>query len=410
MLSNRRTIKDCKERRERIRVSEEVKPPRRAWLWVVAVLAVAAALVIVAVVVWVLGPGIDWWLRFADGVQVGDGISESEKEALEAKDRARGRITTYLTGVLAAAAMVFTAINAFAARRTATAAQQTAEAAFHSATITERGQQRTHELTEQGLVTSRYTAAIEQLGSDKLDVRLGGIYALERIARDSERDHPTVMAVLAAFVREHSHDPDAHIIGQPADQGEEGGSARRSRPRLRPDLQAALTVIGRRNTDHDTDPIDLSGADLSGASLTRASLLNAVLSDVDLSDANLADADLTGATLIDANLQGADLSEASLADVFSTDATLSGASLTAADLSDARLTNVNLSGANLTDADLSNAYLHYVDLAGADLTDATLTGADLRRAQGLSEKEIRKMTRSVKGARFGPPPKPAEEV
>jgi hypothetical protein len=53
-------------------------------------------------------------------------------------------------------------------------------------------------------VTERYAKAIEQLGSDKLEVRIGGIYALERIARDSARDHPTVMEVLAAFVREHS--------------------------------------------------------------------------------------------------------------------------------------------------------------------------------------------------------------
>ena len=55
-------------------------------------------------------------------------------------------------------------------------------------------------------MTDRYTKAIEQLGSDKLDVRIGGIYALERIARDSARDHPTVMEVLTAFIREHSRE------------------------------------------------------------------------------------------------------------------------------------------------------------------------------------------------------------
>jgi len=54
---------------------------------------------------------------------------------------------------------------------------------------------RTLELSEQGQVTDRYTKAIEQLGSDKLDVRIGGIYALERVARDSARDHPTIMEV-----------------------------------------------------------------------------------------------------------------------------------------------------------------------------------------------------------------------
>jgi hypothetical protein len=64
---------------------------------------------------------------------------------------------------------------------------------------------RTYRLTQQGQITDRYTKAIEQLGSDKLDVRLGGVYALERIARDSERDHATVVEVLIAFVRAHSH-------------------------------------------------------------------------------------------------------------------------------------------------------------------------------------------------------------
>jgi hypothetical protein len=73
---------------------------------------------------------------------------------------------------------------------------------------------RTYRLTQEGQITDRYTRAVEQLGSDKLDVRLGGIYALERIAKDSERDHPTVVEVLSAFVREHS-DP-AHTDSEPS--------------------------------------------------------------------------------------------------------------------------------------------------------------------------------------------------
>jgi hypothetical protein len=51
-------------------------------------------------------------------------------------------------------------------------------------------------------VTDRYTKAIEQLGSDRFDVRVGGIYALQCIARDSPRDHLAVLEVLAAFIRE----------------------------------------------------------------------------------------------------------------------------------------------------------------------------------------------------------------
>jgi hypothetical protein len=45
---------------------------------------------------------------------------------------------------------------------------------------------------------------VEQLGSDKLEVRLGGIYSLERISKESPDDYCTVMENLAAFVRERS--------------------------------------------------------------------------------------------------------------------------------------------------------------------------------------------------------------
>jgi hypothetical protein len=40
-------------------------------------------------------------------------------------------------------------------------------------------------LLREGQITERFTRAIDHLGSDQLDIRLGGIYALERIALDS---------------------------------------------------------------------------------------------------------------------------------------------------------------------------------------------------------------------------------
>jgi hypothetical protein len=64
--------------------------------------------------------------------------------------------------------------------------------------------ERNFTLAREGRVTDRYAKAIEQFGSGNFDVRLDGIYARERVARDSANDHPTVVEVLAAFVREHS--------------------------------------------------------------------------------------------------------------------------------------------------------------------------------------------------------------
>jgi hypothetical protein len=143
---------------------------------------------------------------------------------------------------------------------------------------------RTLEAGRQGQLPERLSRAIEQLGSEVLDVRLGGIYALERVAADSARDHPTVMEVLSAFIREHSSEQwpplDPEI------------SRERS---TRPDVQAALTVIGRRDAAHDLQPIDLHNTDLHYADLTRANLAGANLSDANLTGVFLNDADLSKA-------------------------------------------------------------------------------------------------------------------
>ena len=63
---------------------------------------------------------------------------------------------------------------------------------------------RTYRLSREGHLTDRYTKAVEQLGSDKIEVRLGGIYALERLMRDSSTDQPTIVEVLAAYIRRHA--------------------------------------------------------------------------------------------------------------------------------------------------------------------------------------------------------------
>jgi hypothetical protein len=58
-----------------------------------------------------------------------------------------------------------------------------------------------YRLSQQGQFTDRYSKAIEQLGENKMEVRLGGIYALERLMADKARDQPTILEVLAASVR-----------------------------------------------------------------------------------------------------------------------------------------------------------------------------------------------------------------
>jgi hypothetical protein len=60
------------------------------------------------------------------------------------------------------------------------------------------------QVSPQGQVTDRFTRAIEQLGKNSPELRVGGIYALERIARDSATDRLTIVEVLTAFIRLHA--------------------------------------------------------------------------------------------------------------------------------------------------------------------------------------------------------------
>ena len=306
-------------------------------------LAGIAAFVLGLAIAWVLFVPVADWLAHHD---VGSAAGPLHETAL---DNARGRLLTLAAGLLAAGALVFTALNFRLLRRNSEQADQ--------------WQRRTHELTEQGQVTDRYTKAVEQLGSDKLDVRIGGIYALERVARDSPRDQPAVMDVLTAFIREHSWEP----WPLPRTEEEEDADLVEF---TRPDIQAALTVVGRRDSERDIGSIDLTRADL-----TRAELTYADLTDAEFAGACLAGADLLGTYLTSAELTGANLAGAKLDGTYFTGANLAGAYLAGA-----RLVEAHLDWADLSNVDLTGALLAFADLSHAILLGATLTDTDLARA------------------------------
>ncbi len=155
--------------------------------------------------------------------------------------------------------------------------------------------------------TERYARAMAMLGDAKIEVRLGGIYALERLARESERDHGPITEVLAAFAREGAKWNEGEVVPS----------------RTGADVQAILTVIGRRHAPFDRPEarIDLHGTALARAYLPYANLQNAFLYESNMDGAMLQGANLrgawcwkssfAGATLEGAHLEGADLTAAS---------------------------------------------------------------------------------------------------
>src|SRR5262249_44656262 len=148
--------------------------------------------------------------------------------------------------------------------------------------------------SQEGQITSRFNDAIAHLADkENLPKRLGGILALERIARDSPRDHWPVMEILTAYVRENAHwNPD--------------------RPEVHPfpiDIQAVMRALGRRARHYETADqrldlrgVDLRWADLTGMHLERADFGMARMENARLSEAYVDGASFSGACLKDASL------------------------------------------------------------------------------------------------------------
>jgi hypothetical protein len=222
---------------------------------------------------------------------------------------------------------------------------------------------RNFDLAREGQITDRFTKAVEQLGATdasgapKLEVRLGGIYSLEAIAKESKDLHWPIMEALCSYIRIVAPAVGEESIANPPSIAQKGSpgeptSAQRSTPRA--DIQTVLSVLGRRDGSYEQPKqvLDLSMTNIRGADLRGAFLEKANLKWADLEGSNLFHADLDLAHLGWAHLRFADLSGAGLFKARLTKADLSGAHLDGADLSRADLGSAK----NLTREQVNSAY------------------------------------------------------
>ena len=115
-------------------------------------------------------------------------------------------------------------------------------------------------------------------------MRIGAIFALERLAKDSERDYGPIIETLAAYIREHCRDPksldDEGLRGYALEQAWQKWiqPLRENSPADRSDVAAVLTVLSRREqnrhwistSENETQP-DFTEANFQGATLWNKS-------------------------------------------------------------------------------------------------------------------------------------------
>lgn len=282
--------------------------------------------------------------------------------------------------------------------------------------------ERSTRTAEQSHITDQINKAVEGLGAQRavkdeigehtlpnVEVRIGAIYALERIGQDSSRDHIQIMEILTAYIRENSPSTGSepystaatfqidHESDPPNNTGFRDARASAKYARFDPDfydnlvwiwgrnlttktdIQIVAQVIGRRNSAQcaieridkrygeygyslDLRKSNLQGVDISRLNFLQARLSETFLDGADLSFANLQNVDFRWSEMKGAKLEGARLGEADLGE---------------ANLESADLTCTNLAGTKLHEAHLQNSDLSWANACGADFSHANLQGADL---------------------------------
>jgi Pentapeptide repeats (8 copies) len=292
----------------------------------------AGRLAVLGVIVLLLLPVLSWY------------AAEQKKDDKGAATYPHASLINPILGGLGALFLIYAAI-----RQARTASAQ-AEIARKQAQVASDRHEAQTKADQQRRITESFSRALEQLASEKIEIRVGGIYTLERIARDSLDDYWTVMETLTTFVRERAKwkgpgSPLAEIMS-----GYDDADRLAHPPEPAADIAAVLAVIGRRSE---------AGLDLQKQNRWQV---------------NLRSTDLRGANLMSKNFDLVDFGSAHLEGGYLTffRAHLRGVSFIAA----------HLEKADFNGADLSDAEFLLACIEGADLSTATLTGVDLSGAFG----------------------------
>ncbi len=163
---------------------------------------------------------------------------------------------------------------------------------------------------EEGLITDRINKAVESLGRNDdgkrlIQVRVGALYALERIAQDSIRDHVRIIKILCAYIRNtSSNDGESDKIEW-----------------IRDDIRTIQIIISGRDQwseynrrlemeAADVKTFDFFNCHLEGAEFQTANLYRANFNKANLKNAWLNHANIGEARLENAILDGVQFAEA----------------------------------------------------------------------------------------------------
>lgn len=225
------------------------------------------------------------------------------------------------------------------------------------------------EVAEQSHITDQINKAVENLGATRqsgdrnepnLEVRIGGLLALERIGRQNPEEHIQVMQILCSYIRENTR-----IFIKQSVKTAPDGTPNGELVFPRSDLRMALDIISRR------------GPDLKEIETFRPEPYRLDFHETDFRGLSLPHQDFENAILSYAQFQGADLEGVNLRAAQLNNVEFESASLYTADLSGANMSFCDFEHANLNNADLENANISLTDFIRSDLRNTNFRGSNI---------------------------------
>jgi uncharacterized protein YjbI with pentapeptide repeats len=181
-----------------------------------------------------------------------------------------------------------------------------------------------------------------------LEVRIGGILALERIAKHNLSEHIQVMEILCAFIRENARE----FVATTVPLGEDGEVLPGPYIFPRHDIASALSVIARRGhvqrqLEIGREPpyrLNFYQADFRGLEMQGRDFANAILDYAQFEGADLTDTTFERASLSTTNFSESILNRANFRGSYIQFNSFENAELEEANFDGAILGNVNFSG------------------------------------------------------------------
>lgn len=237
------------------------------------------------------------------------------------------------------------------------------------------------EIATESQINDRFTRAMEQLGSENLTIRIGGVHALGKIAEDSPRDAQTIIDILCTFVRDQTRNDEYK-------KSRKGANGVFLLPRA--DIQDAITVLGRGQ-------FSLFHKNLERAYLPKVKMINADFSNTSFSNTVLHSTHIFNSKFENCTFFKTQMIKSKIEDVLfqntnfvSSD--MSDSVITSSTIEKTNMDNVILSGVNFSKTKFVDFVIVRSDVESIGFYDSEMKGGDLRGVVNLTVGQLYDIT------------------